>query len=73
MANTYKINVLKQAHEVENIVTDTLDKPGLTTSQHKILDDLSDVLRKIDNLPLLTELNDSIENFKDKSKNLIRL
>jgi hypothetical protein len=70
MANTEKINVLKQVREAENAVTDTLDKQGLTSSQRKILDDLSDILREIDNLLLLYELNESIEELKSKSKGL---
>lgn len=70
MANTEKINVLKQVREAENVVTDTLEKPGLTTPQRRILDDLSDILREIDNLLLLNELNESIEELKVKSKKL---
>jgi SpoU rRNA methylase family enzyme len=67
MANTERINVLKKVREAENIVTDTIEKPGLTTLQHGILDDLSDILREIDNLLLLNELNDSIEELKNIS------
>ena len=67
MANTERLNVLKQVREAENSVTDTLNKPGLTTPQRKILDDLSDTLREIDNLLLLNELKDSVAELKSKS------
>ena len=70
MANTEKINVLKQVRETENLVTDTLEKPGLTSGQRRILDDLSSILREIDNLLLLNELNDSIEELEGKLKKL---
>lgn len=67
MANTERINVLKKVREAENIVTKTIEMPGLTAPQHGILDDLSDILREIDNLLLLNELNGSIEKLKSIS------
>ncbi len=70
MANTEKVSILKIIREAETNVTNTLDEPGLTLQQRKILDDLSDVLREIDNLVLLNELKDSIEVLKEKSKAL---
>ncbi|MFH1076313.1 MAG: hypothetical protein V1753_05645 [Pseudomonadota bacterium] len=68
MANTE--SVLNLVREAEDIVTDTLEKPGLTPSQRIILNDLSDVLRETDNLLLLNDLNESIEELKVKSKKL---
>ncbi|HUU41724.1 MAG TPA: hypothetical protein VMW42_12365 [Desulfatiglandales bacterium] len=70
MANTERINALKQVHEAEDSVTNTLKKPGLTAPQRRILDELSDILKEIDKLLLLNELNDSIEELEGKSKKL---
>jgi DNA mismatch repair ATPase MutS len=70
MANTEKVAILKQIREAETIVSDTLDKSGLTQAQRNMLNDLLDVLREIDNLVLLNELNENIGFLKDKSKEL---
>jgi uncharacterized protein YydD (DUF2326 family) len=73
MANTEKITILRQVREVQSAVTDTLDKPGLTPKQRNTLQDLSVVLRDIDNLILLNELNACIDDLKDKSKKLKKI
>ena len=70
MANTEKIVILKQVREIESTVTDTLGRPGLAQRQRDALDDLSVVLRDIDKMILLNELNDCIDDLKDKSKKL---
>lgn len=73
MANTEKIGILKQVRNVEGAVTDALGKPILTQGQAKVLEDLLVVLREIDNLILLNELNECIEELKDKSKGLKKI
>ena len=70
MANTEKMVILKQVREIESTVTNTLDIPALTQGQRNALDDLSDVLQEIDQLILLSELNDCINDLKAKSKKL---
>lgn len=71
MANTEKIIILKQVREIETIVTGTLATPDLLTQrQMNALADLSVVLRDIDKLVLLNELNECIEDLKSKSKKL---
>jgi hypothetical protein len=73
MANTEKIVILKQVREIESIVTDTLAKTGLSKRQRNALDDLLVVLRDIDKLILLNELNECIDDLKGKSKKLKNL
>jgi len=70
MANTEKMVILKQIREIESAVTKALAEPDLTQRQRNALDDLSVVLRDIDKLILLNELNECIEDLKSKSKKL---
>ena len=73
MANTEKIVILKQVREIESTITGTLAKPDLTQRQRDALGDLSLVLRDIDNLILLNELNECIDDLKSRSQELKKI
>jgi hypothetical protein len=73
MANTEKLSILKQVREVESAQTHALAKPGLTQRQRNALNDLSVVLREIDNIILLNELNECIEDLNEKSRKLKKI
>jgi len=51
-------DILRKVRKAQNIVTDALSQSGLTSDQRKVLDELSDILRGIDNA-LLLELLDN--------------
>jgi len=51
-------DILRKVRKAQSITTDILAQSGLTSAQRKSLDDLSDILRGIDNA-LLLELLDN--------------
>lgn len=73
MANTEKICILKRVREVQCDVTSALCQPCLTQGQRNILDDLTVVLRDVDNLIVLNELNECIDDLNDHSRKLKKL
>jgi flavin-binding protein dodecin len=70
MANTEIRKVLKHVREAEAAVAHELKQSGLTTPERKLLDQLSDSLRDLDNLLLIIDLNKSIDKLDKMSQRL---
>jgi chromosome segregation ATPase len=70
MANTEIRTTLRYVREAENEVANALDKSGLPKQQRNLLGDVADSLRELDDLLVTIDLNESIDDLAEKSKEM---
>ncbi len=73
MANTEIRNALQYVRKAEEEILEVLKQPGLNQSERDLLDEVSDIMRDLDNLLVKIDLSKEIDTLKEKSEELSKL